>query len=178
LTAPRTEANERRLIAAAQKDPRRFAVLYEQNFDRVYAYVAGRVRNRAEAEDLTAEVFQQALAHLSRFEWRGVPFRAWLLRIAANALADHWQRAVRERGSPLPADPEALRPEEVEARARLFRLVRRLPPAQRRVIVLRFVEERSIREIAEALRRTEGAVKQLQFRALANLRARLRNANG
>ena len=178
MKAPKSEADERLLVEAAQRDPGRFAELYENNFDRVYAYVARRVGNRDEAQDLTSEVFHQALANLARFEWRGVPFVAWLLRIAANALADRWQRAARERGNPAPGDPEEIDVEEIEQRARLFQLVRSLPADQRRVILKRFVEQRSIREIAQELRRTEGAVKQLQFRALQNLRARMGEANG
>ncbi len=87
--------DERLVIEAAQRDPARFAELYEDNFERVYAFVARRVYVRADAEDLTAEVFQQALAKLSGFEWRGVPFAAWLYRIAANAIADRWKRAAR-----------------------------------------------------------------------------------
>ena len=87
--------DERLLIEAAQNDPSRFAELYENNFHRVYAFVARRVNDRDEAQDLTAEVFHQALKNLGRFQWRGVPFAAWLLRIAANALADRWQRAAR-----------------------------------------------------------------------------------
>lgn len=96
LTAPKQEADERLLIEAAQKDPTRFAELYECNFERVYAYVCRRIGNRAEAQDVTSEVFQQALANLHKFEWRGVPFTAWLLRIAANAIADRWRRSSRE----------------------------------------------------------------------------------
>ena len=66
--------DEQLLIEAAQRDPSRFADLYETNFERVYAYIAGRVRDRDVAQDLTAEVFQQALANIGSFEWRGVPF--------------------------------------------------------------------------------------------------------
>src|SRR5262245_43243574 len=79
---------EQLLIEAAQKDPRRFGELYETNFERVYAFIVRRVHDRTEAEDLTSEVFQHALANLSRFEWRGVPFAVWLFRIAANSIAD------------------------------------------------------------------------------------------
>ena len=68
-------------IEAAKKDPRRFADIYEAHFERVWIFVIRRVQNRHEAEDLTAEVFQHALANISRFEWRGVPFAAWLYRI-------------------------------------------------------------------------------------------------
>src|SRR5437667_10211726 len=87
---------ERLLIEAAQKDPSRFAALYENNFERVYAFVVRRVRDRHEAEDLTAEVFEHALMHLSRFEWRGVPFAVWLFRIAANAITDRARRQARQ----------------------------------------------------------------------------------
>jgi len=169
------EAEEQLLIEAAQRDPSRFAGLYEAHFERVYAFVAARVANRDEAQDVTAEVFHKALAGLPRFEWRGVPFAAWLFRIAANALADRAARALRERALSPPDDPpsQAAGLEDSERRARLFRLVRRLPHDQRRVIEMRFAGEKSIREIARELGRSEGAVKQLQFRALENLRARL-----
>src|SRR5262245_44677606 len=89
--------DERLLIEAAQQDPLLFAPLYERHFDRVYAFIARRAGDRAEAEDLMAEVFHRALENLARFEWRGVPFLAWLLQIARNSLADRWQRASRER---------------------------------------------------------------------------------
>src|SRR5678810_264800 len=95
-----TEQDDRLLVEAAQRDPSRFADLYEQNFYRVYAYVARRVGDRHQAEDLTAEVFREALAGIRKFEWRGVPFIAWLLRIASRVIADHWQRSGRESGNP------------------------------------------------------------------------------
>jgi RNA polymerase sigma-70 factor (ECF subfamily) len=171
---------ERQRVEAAQKDPARFAELYEEHFDRVHAFVAGRVRNRIEAQDLTSEVFHHALANLKKYEWRGVPFAAWLYRIAANAVADHFQRTSRERGAGAvaPVEPAAPELEQVEQRASLFRLVDRLPADQRRVIVMRFGEDRSIRDIAEDLGRSEGAVKQLQWRGLQTLRASLRQNHG
>jgi RNA polymerase sigma-70 factor, ECF subfamily len=176
------EADEQLLIEAAQKDPSRFAELYEANFTRVYAFIAGRVRNRAEAQDITSDVFHKALANLGSFKWRGAPFAAWLFRIAANTLADRSQRAARERGLPTPdGPPEPAAPhelEQIEQRGRLFRLVNSLSADQRRVITLRFTEERSIREIAREMGRSEGAVKQLQFRALDNLRTWMTNQRG
>lgn len=163
---------ERLLVEAAQRDPARFADLYERNFDRVYAYVARRVVERALAEDVVSEVFHHALEKLKDFEWRGVPFCAWLYRIAANAIADRFEKAKRE--APLADDePEGAVTEDVERRALLSQLVNALPPEQRRVVIARFVEQRSIKEIARAMQRSEGAVKQLQFRALQNLRARM-----
>lgn len=168
--------DDRLLVEAAQRDPARFADLYEQNFYRVYAYVARRVGDRSSAEDLTAEVFREALAGLGKFEWRGVPFAAWLLRIASRAVADYWERASRESGSPS-RKPDRPGPDEIERDAMLFQLVDRLPEAQFRVIHLRFVEQKSIREIAQEMGRSEGAVKQLQLRALENLRAQMEGAH-
>ena len=181
MKALKKEADERLLIEAAQQDPARFADLYEINFERVYAYILRRVEDRAESEDLTAETFQQALANIRRFEWRGIPFAAWLFRIAANLISDRWQRTGRE----IAVDPEqmesaAVAPaeiEEVERRATLFRLVDTLPAEQRHVVVARFVEQKSIKEVARQIRKTEGAVKQLQFRALSSLRARMEGAD-
>ena len=171
-----TESEERLLVEAAQKDPSRFAELYEQNFHRVYAYVARRVRDRAETQELTSHVFHQALANLGKFKWRGAPFAAWLYRIAANAIADQARRKQRETNEQPEKATEsstAIDLEAVERRALLFQAVETLPDDQRRVIVLRFAEEKSIREIAGELGRSEGAIKQLQFRGLENLRNRL-----
>lgn len=170
------EQDERRLVAAAQADPARFLDLYDRNFRRVWAYVIRRAADRAEAEDVTSEVFRRALENLRGYEWRGLPFAAWLLRIAANTLAHRWEKAGRETGDPPPemAEPDA----HLERRAMLFQLVERLPDIQRRVIELRYIEERSLVEVAQELGKTEGAVKQLQRRALENLRAELEASHG
>jgi RNA polymerase sigma-70 factor, ECF subfamily len=164
------DLDERALIQAAQANPAGFVDLYDRYFHRVYAYVVRRTRHREEAEDITSTVFERALINLPKFEWRGTPFVAWLFRIAANAIADRRQSLARdERESPAPVT-DAFEIEDVERRAMIFQLVERLPELQRQVIALRFVEGKSIREIAAALKRSEGAVKQLQLRALENLR--------
>jgi RNA polymerase sigma-70 factor, ECF subfamily len=172
------EADERLLIEAAQKDASRFGELYELHFERVYAYIARRVSNRDAAEDLTAEVFHQALAKLGQFEWRGVPFAAWLYRIACNAVVDWWKKSAKESGGDPPEESGAneIDVESIDRRARLFELVRSLPTDQKRVIQLRFAEERPIAEIAKELRKSEGAIKQLQFRALQTLREKMGGA--
>lgn len=169
-------ADERLLVEAAQRDPARFADLYEQNFYRVYAYVSRRVGDRHQAEDLTSDVFREALAGLAKFEYRDVPFVAWLLGIAARIVADHFKLKGREAGAPADA-PEPVTEDETERNAMLFQLVERLPGAQFHVIHMRFVEQKSIREIARELGRSEGAVKQLQLRAIENLRAQMEAAN-
>jgi RNA polymerase sigma-70 factor, ECF subfamily len=170
------ESEERLLIEAAQKDPGRFAELYENNFHRVYAYIARRVHDRAETQDLTSHVFHQGLANLGKFKWRGAPFVTWLFRIAANAIADSARHKARDQANTEVStadNPGETDLEDIERRARLFRAVDKLPEDQRRVILLRFADEKSVRDIANELGRTEGAVKQLQFRGLENLRARL-----
>jgi RNA polymerase sigma-70 factor (ECF subfamily) len=174
--------DDRLLVEAAKNDPSRFAELYELNFGRVYAYIARRVADRDAAQDLTSDVFHKALANIHSFEWRGVPFAGWLLRIASNMIVDRSKRGGKEITGQddlldrpdLGAQPKLV---ETDQCARLFRLVDQLPQDQRRVIGMRFAEEKSIREIAQALGRTEGAVKQLQFRALQNLRSRMEGAN-
>ena len=172
------DASEQALVEAAKRDPSSFAVLYEAHFERIYAFVAHRVRDRSIAEDLTAEVFRHALGAIGAFEWRGVPFAAWLYRIAANEIADHMSKSAREHGPVSKDEPMQDEVELIEHRSTLFRLVDELPADQRRVIVLRFAEERSIREVAETIGRTEGAVKQLQWRALQTLRSRMGSSHG
>jgi len=173
------------LVEAAQKDPAEFEALYELHFERVYAFVASRVRDRATAEDVTSEVFHKGLANLPSYEWRGVPFAAWLLRIAANAIVDCAKSEAREFPAPddlpeqaLPLDLQASEMRAIEYRAQLFRLVGQLPQVQKQVVYERFVEQRSITEIAQRLGKTPGAVKQLQLRAVQNLRARMEGGLG
>jgi RNA polymerase sigma-70 factor (ECF subfamily) len=182
--ASANDIDERSLVEAAQRDASRFAEIYQRYFELVYAYVVRRVRDRAATEDLTSEVFRKALANLRRFKWTGAPFGAWLLRIAANLIADRARRAGREVSADEPSLDAAAIDEPVnthsqqsyleaaERRARLFRMVEALPDDQRRVVAMRFAEEKSISVIAAELNRSEGAIKQLQFRALQNLRKR------
>ncbi len=163
------------MVEAAQRDPSRFAELYEQNFERVYAFVMRRVRDRGEAEDVTADVFHRALANIGTYQWQGTPFAAWLLRIAANAIADRWRRLAKE---PIPTADEFLDSaieDDTERRTMLTQLLHELPADQGLVVVRRFIDQRSIKEIAAELGRSEGAIKQLQFRALENLRTRMRS---
>lgn len=168
-------SEERLQVEAARQDPARFADLYENNFERIYAYVAHRVRCREDAQDATADIFHQALVSLPRFEWRGLPFAAWLLGIAANVLSDRWRRVLKQR-EVVTDDLERIGIEDnVEQRAMLYQLVDSLPADQRQVILRRFVGQMSLRDMAMELGRSEGAIKQLQLRALHNLRERIRS---
>lgn len=154
----------------------RFAELYEKNFERVYAFVVRRVRDRAEAEDVVSEVFYKALKGIDGYEERDVPFVAWLYTIARNVVCDRARQAGREEPLDPSNAPSAF--DDVERRALLFRLVDTLPPAQRDVLVARFAEQRSIADVARQLGRSEGAVKQLQLRAIEALRSQVRGSHG
>jgi RNA polymerase sigma-70 factor, ECF subfamily len=180
LAPAKQQEEERKLVEAAQRDRRRFVELYERHFERVYAFALRRVGRREEAEDITSEVFHRALSNIEKFEWRGAPFAAWLFQIASNEISNRWQRAAREKGNPVAKEAEAkgAGAEEIEQRAQIFRLVDDLPEAQRQVVKMRFAEEKSIHEIACALGKTEGAVKQLQFRALESLREKVNKKPG
>ncbi|MEX2238977.1 MAG: sigma-70 family RNA polymerase sigma factor [Dehalococcoidia bacterium] len=170
---------ERRLVEASRKKPAQFARLYERYFDRVYAFALTRTGDRSLAEDVTAETFRRAFQNIQGFEWRGVPFSAWLFRIASNAALDQLKRSGRQAAAPEGFDGGSLDSHfaEIEERARLSELVQRLPLDQARVLVMRFVKGLSTREVAEATGRTEGAVKALQARALSHLRRWIRESD-
>lgn len=168
MKALEREPDERPLIIAAQNDPSHFAQLYEQNFDRVYAFFARRVCSRDQAQDLTAEVFREALSSIRSFKWQGAPFISWLYGIAAHVLIANRQktgimREVTESDLSSAGD-------EIERAVLLGKLVGDLSRDQRHVVTRRFLEQKSIREIAHEMGRSEGAIKQLQLRALENLR--------
>jgi len=168
---PYNVQDEQQLIEAAQRDPAHFGELFERHARRVYAFIAVRVKNREQAEDLTSEVFHQALKNLKQYEYRGIPFSAWLFRIAANALAQRGRELAREQGTATKAEP--VMDSDAERRAMLFQLVGTLPEDQQRVIALRYAEQKSLREIADEMKRSEPAVKQLHYRAIENLRRQM-----
>lgn len=179
------------LIERARVEPEAFGPLYERYVTAVYNYVFYRMSNRAEAEDMTARVFYQALTHLDRYVHRGAPFSAWLFRIAHNLVAN-WHRdrqtrqtfsldgAVLERASDdEDLDDQASSREEVrELRAAFARLA----PDRQQLLVLKYVQGMSNAEIGEIMRRSEGAVKALLHRTFLALRAELarveRSASG
>lgn len=159
-----------------QGDKEAFTQLYETHFDRIYRYVTLRVRNKAEAEDMTQQVFVKAFESAPSFEWKGIPLSAWLFRIAHNLVVDYIRR---EKKQPTVSLDESLtvsdsNPQlEVERRLDIERLVsaiKRLTEAQREVIGLRFAGGLSIAEVARVMAKSEGAVKALQHSAIVALR--------
>lgn len=176
-------ADEAELVAAAQRDPARFGPLYERYVDQIYRFAYRRTGNHAVAEDVTSQTFQQALAALPSYEWRGVPFGAWLYRIASNIIYRRGRTSSREvavedvsvfaRSEDMTGDdPADLINAQSEA-DELLVAIRTLPEDQQRALILKFSRGLKNREIGEALGRSEGAVKQLVHRAMVNLRTTL-----
>lgn len=176
---PEPEYKEDAVLArASQGDKDAFGELYERYTERIFNYVYYRTGNVHDAEDLTARVFQRAMNHIHNYTDRGVPFSAWLYRIAHNLVAN-WHRD-RSRKQEIPIDdlpvlpakgdhPETtlVRTEEQDA---LLRLIRRLPPERQNLLILKFVENMSNAEIGQIMGRSEGAVKSLYHRTLLSLR--------
>lgn len=169
-TDPSAEAA---LVVAAQADPSCFDELYRRHVTAIHALAWARLGDRASAEDVTAETFRRALRALPRYEPRGVPLLAWLTTIALNLVRDEIER--RQRAQRFLKEAAVGRSvdgpgDEVELRTMVHDLVRQLGPDQRQVIELRFGADMPIAEVAARLGRSPDAVKQLQRRAVRELR--------
>jgi RNA polymerase sigma-70 factor, ECF subfamily len=174
-TAAELEA-ERQQIVAAQRDRAAFAPLYQRYVDQIYAYVYTLTRDKEQAEDVTAATFAKAIEELPRFEWRGVPYSAWLYRVAGNLVTRERRRPgwiqLEPHVAGIDADPADV-VETMDREAEVRAAVAALPADQRQAVVMRFGGELTCREIGEIMGRSEGAVKLLSFRALTSLRRRL-----
>ena len=169
--------NEEGLVRRAQqRDQEAFAQLYEEYFDKIYRYIVLRIRNEAEAEDMTQQVFLNVLKSISSFKWRGVPFSSWLFRIAHNQVVDYVRKKVRHVTVPLdqPLPDSGDSPELVAERnldiERLLAATKQLTRSQGEVISLRFAGGLSIAEAARVMGKSENAVKALQHSAILALR--------
>ncbi len=180
------EISDLELAALAATDAEAFGELYERHVRKIYNYIYYRTGNQQDAEDLTARVFQRALRHVPNFEDKGVPFSAWLYRIAHNLVAN-WHRD-RSRRPVIPLEdhvavskvshhPEA---EAIvqEEQSMLLDAVRSLPDDRQQLLILKFVERLSNAEIGEIMGRTEGAIKSLYHRTLIALREEVRAVEG
>lgn len=178
------EEDLKRLVMRARSGDRRaYGKIFKSCHEEIFDYVARRVGNPADAEDLTMQVFAKGLKAVSGYEDRGYSVRAWLYRIAHNAVVDHFRRqrqSVELDGLPELAaetDVEAMVSEKSEL-AGLYGEIVGLPKAQAEVIVLRFIEDLSVSETAMVLAKKEVTVRALQFKGIKNLRARLTGAQG
>lgn len=172
------DLSDSELVDLAKQDKDAFGELYERYVRKIYNYVYYRTGNHHDAEDLTARVFFRAMAHIESYTERGVPFQAWLYRIAHNLVAN-WHRD-RGRRKIIPLDefvahslrseaPES-QTEDQEEREQLLAAIRRLPEERQQLLLLKFIEHLSNAEIGEIMNRTEGAIKSLYHRTLIALR--------
>jgi RNA polymerase sigma-70 factor (ECF subfamily) len=176
-----SDLNETELVALAKTDPEAFGELYRRNFERIYHYIYYRTGNSADAEDLTARTFYQALGHISRYLDQGIPFVAWLYRIAHNLVANHHRAQGRWKLTPLddlepvskPADNPARVAEAGERRQALWSAIYRQPEERQRLLILKYADRLSNEEIGNLMGRTESSIKSLYFRTLKALRADL-----
>ncbi len=161
------------------REPEVWSGVYEEYFPKVYRYIMVRVGDRTEAEDLTAQVFLKALESVDSFKWRGVPFSAWLFRIARNQVIDFWRTVKSKVSLPLNDElvSEGIDPETAVERnldvKQVFQALGQLTQSQQEVIELRFIGGLSVAEVAKVLGKSEGAVRVMQHSALAALRKRL-----
>jgi RNA polymerase sigma-70 factor (ECF subfamily) len=172
-TLPDTE-----LVILAKDSQEAFGVLYERYIEKIYKYIYYRTGNHQDAEDLTAAVFHRAMGHIEGYTERGVPFQAWLYRIAHNLVAN-WHRDRGRRkiipleefvSSGLHVDAPDAAAEDQEEREQLLSALARLPEERQQLLYLKFVSGLSNAEVGEILDRTEGAIKSLYHRTLIALR--------
>ncbi len=161
---------------AQQQDQEAFAQLYEEHFDKIYRYIAIRIGDRMEAEDVTQQVFLNVLRSISSFKWKGIPFSAWLFRIAHNQVVDYLRKKSKRATVSLDeslvssGDNPQLAAEHRLDVERLFSATGRLTEIQREAISLRFTSGLSIAEVAKIMGKSQGAVKALQHSAIVALR--------
>jgi len=169
--------DEQSLVQRAQRhDQEAFAILYEEYFDKIYRYIALKIGNRVEAEDMTQQVFVKALNSISSYKWKGLPFSAWLYRIAHNQVVDYLRKKTRQATVSLNESFTASKDNPyntTEKKMDIEQLVlatRELTASQQEVILLRFSGELPIAQVASIMGKSEGAVKALQHSAIVALR--------
>lgn len=173
--------DDRAIALVVSGDLDAFSVLYARYVNRIYNYIFFRTGSQADAEDLTSRVFHRALSHLPRYRNMGVPFSAWLYRIAHNLVANwHRDNSRRQEFSIDDSEPhlphnempetELMRSQEV---ARLMDVIRTFPAERQQLLILKFVEGLSNLEVATIMNRSEGAIKSLYHRTLLQLRGQL-----
>lgn len=175
-TLSQTGLTEAELIdRAKQLQPEAWDAIYEAFYPRMYTYLYAHLGDRTAAEDLAAEVFEQACQGIGRFQYRGTPLSAWLYRIAHNLMVDFLKRQRRAPSQPLDSAPDrhlaSSDPSDaVSLRDQLSRALRRLTGEQQQVLILRHLEGHNVASTARIMGKAENAVRALEFRALRSLR--------
>ncbi len=178
--APEEDILKDLMARAREGDKRAYGKVFKLCYEDIFDYIVRRVGNRTDAEDLTMHVFSKGLKAVASYEERGHSVKAWLYRIAHNAVVDHFR--TQRLSFDLDEVPEiadgsdvALMVSAKEELAGLYREIATLPAAQAEVLTLRFIEDRSVAETAMVLEKKEVTVRALQFKGIKNLRARLAN---
>jgi RNA polymerase sigma-70 factor (ECF subfamily) len=178
--------DEPQIIERAKHDSDSFGVLYERYVGKIYSYIYYRTGNEHDAEDLTARVFMRALKRLPSYTDRGLPFSAWLYRIAHNLVAN-WHRDQSRRKvvpldefivSGLQSEAPEYAAENRQEEAFLLETLRRLPAERQQLLVLKFIEHMSNADIGKVMDRSEGAIKSLYHRTLLALRDDIEKQTG
>ena len=170
------ESNAVKLAAAG--DAAAFSYLDEQHVKRIYNYIYYRIGSEADAEDLTARVFHRAFGRIDKYVDRGVPFNAWLYRIAHNLTANWYRDTLRRHevsldehfDLPQQGDSPEKTLELNQEKEMLLRAIRRLPADRQQLLLLKYLEDLSNNQIAQIMGKTEGAIKSLYHRSLISLR--------
>ncbi len=170
--------DDQTLAQRARDERDAFGVLYQRHVTAIYRYIFYRVGAATDAEDLTAKVFARALKHIHNYSDRGLPFTAWLYRIAHNVVANHHRDNSRHPSVPFEEmdlhhgqhDDADHQIDAEHDRQRLLRAILKLPEERQHLIVLKFVEQKQNSEIGAIMNRSEGAVKSLYHRTLQQLR--------
>lgn len=180
--SPLPEITDENAVARASAgDSEAFSFLYERNVSRIYNYIYYRIGSDADAEDITSRVFYRAFGHINTYVDKGVPFSAWLYRIAHNLIAN-WHRDTHRRKEvpledqielPIKADHPERAMEKTQEVEQLLQGIRRLSPDRQQLLILKFVEDLSNAEIADIMGKSEGAIKSLYHRALIALRVEM-----
>jgi RNA polymerase sigma-70 factor (ECF subfamily) len=174
---------EYRLVEAAKQNPQRFGVLYERYYKQIFLFVYKRVGEEDPAADVTSQVFLKAMLNLKKYKFKGVPFSAWLYRIAVNEVNQYFretkaQRQVNIESSQLPAlmeeIQEVLHEDQMPA---LVAMLDQLPPDDLQMVELRFFEKLPFAEIAEILNITENNAKVRMYRILGRMKKQYQQAN-
>jgi RNA polymerase sigma-70 factor (ECF subfamily) len=177
---------EKQLVERAKNDTEAFGELYDQYYPQILGYVLRRTANIGVAQDITSEVFFNAMKNLGQFQWRGVPFSSWLFRIATHEIANNFRKSKHkllslEQVSDLIniSDNSSAEDELIEAEVELRRHeeylalhknLSRLSIKYQEVITLRYFEKKQVKEIGEILGKQEGTIKSLLHRGLKKLR--------
>ena len=175
--------DEKALIDKAKRDPAAFGILYERYVDRIFNYIYYRTGSASDAEDLTGKVFFKAMDHIQNYKHMGLPFSAWLYRIAHNLVANYHRDRSRKQEVSLDdmpgqnlvqtsPQPESRLVQSQEVENLLF-TIRDLAPNRQELLILKFVDQLSNAEIGQIMRKSEGAIKSLYHRTLLELREKM-----